>query len=127
MAKKATKKKSKGLAFTKGKTTGLGVQQFWVKLFTDNAKAKKASRKTDEQLAKLITAEFPQHKTGVFQDLRKGKIHRVQQVRNRYNRGGLTNGHAPAVISHRYGSDGTLNDPIYSGKKGVRLRAAKGT
>ncbi len=77
-----------------GKTLGLGIQDTWVHIFLQNGKAKKKDRLTDAEITKFIKSEFPRRKTEYFR--------RVDWVRRRYNRGGLTKGVVPKRVSVAY-------------------------
>jgi len=83
-----------------GRTTGLSIQRAWVHIFETNAKARKVDRMTDEQISEFMCAEFPGHaeQSKVF--------HKVQVVRTRYNRGGMTKGTVPDVLSVQYDDEG---------------------
>ncbi|WP_432799947.1 hypothetical protein [Poriferisphaera sp. WC338] len=66
----------------RGKTTGLGIQEYWVKLFRQNAYVAKKDCMADAQITAAMKAEFPGRDSAVFD--------RVSSVRNKYNKGGLT-------------------------------------
>jgi hypothetical protein len=104
MAKKKAKKaaKPKGPGRPMGRTTGVGVQGTWVMAFDLNAKASKGKRLTDPQISKFMKKEFPGRKSVVFD--------RVQGVRTKYNKGGLTGGIVPTKQAIRYDGDGNVMD-----------------
>ena len=105
------------LQFTEGKTTGLGITQVWVKVFAEN----ETKRWTDERIAKFMLSEFPRNDSQILAALAVGEYRHVQTVRARYNRGMLTNRKSPDVQSHRYDAEGSQDDPVLSGKKGVKV------
>ena len=107
------------IRFTKGKTTGMGIQAVWAKLFVENEQKPKTKKMPDVQIAAWMLHEFADHSSKFFEDLKDWK--NVQRARTRYNRGGMTGGKIPKVLSHRYGEKGNLMDPIFSGRKNVRL------
>ncbi len=85
-----------------GKTTGLGIQDAWVHVFESNAKAKKSERMTDPQISAWMHSEFPGRGSVVFD--------RVQSVRTKYNKGGLTRGVVPNTPSVAYDEEGNVQD-----------------
>lgn len=119
--KKVAKKKESANPIPVGKTLGLRIQDTWISLFEQNEKAPKTQKKTDEDLRKFILKEFPTVDSNLFSQLRDGVLHRIQAIRARYNRGGMTGGKAPKVQSHRYDEQGNYADPKFSGKAGVVL------
>ncbi len=103
----------------RGVTTGLSIQDAWVHVFERNAKARKCDRMTDDEIGAFMVGEFPGYTSVVF--------HKVQIVRTRYNRGGLTRGVVPAKESVRYDENGDPNPPKVGrpvGAFGVKRRAA---
>jgi len=96
------------MQFTYGVTTGLGIYDCWTNLFQQNETS--INKMTDRQIAEFMGTEFPNHDSAMFRDIRSGKLWRVQQMRSRYNRGGLT-GEKPIIRSHRYNEAGSLCDP----------------
>lgn len=86
-----------------GKTTGLGIQDAWVHVFEQNSKAKKADRMTDDQISAWMHNEFPGRESKVFD--------RVQSVRTKYNKGGLTRGVVPSIQSVPYDAEGNVSEP----------------
>lgn len=123
MAKTKTVKKTTGKKHTfvsgipVGKTSGLRIQAWWAKTFEDNAKHKK----TDDEIRLAFLKEFPTAKSKLISQLASGVLHRVQALRNRYNKGALTGGVAPKSVSHRYDEHGNYNDTKFSGKAGVTM------
>ena len=117
MAKKAVKKPAAESKIPHGKKTGLRLGEWWVHIFEENAKAKN----TDDQIRKMFAAEFPDAPSKLNEEIRSGVLHRIQAIRNRYNKGGLTGGVAPRTLSHRYDENGNYNDTKFSGKAGVTL------
>lgn len=110
------------LQFTTGKTLGLGIQQTWVHLFEQNERAKRSEKQNDVEICRFMLKEFPTQDSKLFNQLRDGVLHRVQAMRARYNRGGMTNGKVPGMQSHRYDSEGNYDDTPYSGKAGVTMK-----
>ena len=108
-----------GVQFNVGRTAKLGIQDSWVLILRRNEELKR--KRTDQELADWMVREFPKHKSQLFEDLRKKELWRVQQARARYNRGAFTKGIVPKIKSHRYDKSGKTIDPVYSGKRGVRL------
>ena len=120
MAKKKAKKasKPKGPGRPVGKTTGVGVQGAWVWVFDANAKASKAKRMTDPQISKFMHKEFPKRASAVFD--------RVQGVRTKYNKGGLTGGIVPKRQSQRFDEAGAVMDGASKpGPKASKKKASK--
>jgi len=102
VAKKVVaKKENESKGRTPGLTMGLGIQATWVKVFANNAKAKKTDRLSDEQITSFMQKEFPAHKDSKVFTM-------VQAVRNKYNKGGFNNGEAPSAQSERYSEDGEV-------------------
>jgi len=99
VAKKEPKAK-KSTTREVGKTSGVGVQETWIKLFAQNEKAKKSARMTDEQIATAMHKEFPGRESKIFDQ--------VQAVRNKYNKGGFKSVGVPAVLSQRYDEQGNV-------------------
>lgn len=98
-----------------GKTSGLGVQDFWVKMLVENESAKKPL--TDPQLTAKSRAEFPGNKS---------KVHEmVQAIRTKYNKGGFNKGVAPKLKSHRYDEAGEVIDPGTRSAKAAVAKAPK--
>ena len=103
MAKKKAaraKKQAEGGGRPVGKTTGVGVIDTWIFYFEQNEKVSASNKRTDEKISKAMHREFPGRASAIFD--------RVQAVRNRYNKGGLTRGVVPKRQSRRYGSDGKV-------------------
>lgn len=94
MAKKKTraKKAVKRAGGTKvlGRTMGLPICGTWEAVFRQNAAAPKAERRTDEQIAKFMTSEFPGRPA---RDLTTPQG--VRRVRSLFNRGVLPGLDAP--------------------------------
>jgi hypothetical protein len=128
MAKKVvkSKKSSSEGSIPVGKTMGLRIQETWVALFEANEKAKRSEKQTDDELRKFMLKEFPTVNSKLFNQLKDGVLHRVQAIRSRYNRGGMTGGTQPKVQSHRYDENGNYADPKFSGKSGVLLEDLDG-
>lgn len=98
-AKKSTPKAEKD-GYLRGKTLNLKVQETWVHVFSENAKATKAKRKTDEEINSFMKKEFPLRKTHLTQS-----VAGVQAARRGYNKGMFTDGEVP-VESPRFDEDG---------------------
>lgn len=96
--KKARRKAGakKGAPRIIGRFSKLGVTATWVRIFKENVK----HRLTDKQISAQMKKEFPGRKSKIFDF--------VQMVRNRYNKGALTQGQVPARISQRYDSAGKV-------------------
>jgi len=94
-AKKAKVKKAKTVARVVGKN-GLGVIATWIDLFKNNSKEKL----TDEQITKALQKNFVGRDSEIFKH--------VQAVRNRYNKGHLTQEKVPTTLSVRYDKDGNV-------------------
>jgi hypothetical protein len=105
-----------------GTTLGLGIGATWVHVFEQNAKASKAKRQTDAQIAEFMAKEFPGRKTTTF------SIAGVKHERGYYNRG--THWHmtgVPNVLSVAYDESG---EPIVGREKAAgtaKPKAKKGT
>lgn len=80
---------------------GTGVCAYICALLEANELAKK--KKTDEELADLIIAQYPHAKSA--QDLAGGKL-TVNSHRQKYLNGGFTGGRIPSQISFRYNAKG---------------------
>lgn len=85
-----------------GRTTGEGVHGAWVSVFKRNEKLPKGKKLTDPQITEFMMSEFPGRASKVFEY--------VHGVRNKYNKGGLTQGKVPPVEeqSHRYDERGNV-------------------
>lgn len=116
--KNSTKKSTKAVKAVKaadseaaksniGKTLGLKVSATWVKILSDNEKASKAKKQTDEQINEFMMAEFPD-RTSTDITTVKG----VQAVRRAYVRGVFTGGESQE--SYKYNEEGEKIKP--SGK-----------
>jgi len=97
-----------------------GTWAAWRWLFIRNEILAKQDKLTDDAIGAKMSVAFPDRDNKIFQDLRSGdlprKLFRVQQARSMYNRGGM----GKALIkSHRYDGNGNVDDPKFSGKKGV--------
>lgn len=106
--------------FTKGRTTGLGVERAWIHAFAENEAAEAVKRKTDAEIAEWMCSEFPNRRTKAFLLLRAGDLTVVQRARTRYNRGDMTRRRPPKVKSNRYCTGGVVCNPRFSGKPGVK-------
>jgi len=97
VVKKVTKKKTKKKTTKKvvGRTSEVGVMATWVKAFQHNNKVPVPKRWTDKQISAYMKKEFAGRKSAIFDH--------VQLVRNRYNKGALTQGNVPKRKSARHG------------------------
>lgn len=99
----AKKKKEKGEGKRPvGETTGLPIQHAWVHIFVQNEKAAKNNRMTDKQISDWLKKEFKGRPSKVFEE------RSVNGVRSKYNRGGLTKGAVPSVLSRRFDENGEI-------------------
>lgn len=98
--KVASKASKKTVTRKVGVKHGLTQANTWIKLFSDNAKAAKSNRMTDEQITAALKAEFRATPSSNHE--------RVTQHRNIYNTGSFPsqNGKAPAVRSVRFDKSG---------------------
>jgi len=76
-----------------GMKTGLGIQSAWAYVLNQNEKVPKVKKLSDEQITDWMKTEFPGRESNIF--------NQVQAVRNKYNKGGLTKGEIPAILSTR--------------------------
>lgn len=96
--KKAEKpKRGAPIGRRKGATLGLGVHDTWIHLFEENERRanKKGKKKprTDVEICQFMVDEFGY----------RAVYEKVQSVRTKYNRGGLSRGEVPEIQSVRYG------------------------
>ena len=110
--KKKSKKAKKTIKRVQGKD-GRGVIQEWVFLFQENAK----KHQPDSAISKALKKNFPGRNSAIFDA--------VQAVRNRYNKGILTKGKAPATLSVRYDEDGNVCTARGATKKIAKKKKAK--
>lgn len=64
-----------------GKTSGVGINETWIRVFEKNQQVEESERLTDEQISEFMKSEFP--------DLDAKLFDRVQIARGKYNRGGF--------------------------------------
>lgn len=93
-----------------GRTTGLGVMEYWAFLFALNEGLSKPDKMTDDEIVRQMEKEFPKRKT-VTARIHQGKI-QVGWYRCRYNNGLLTgqNKKKPKQKSYRYNDEGLRID-----------------
>lgn len=97
---KAPEKKTRKVS-PKKNDAGTGVCAFICSILEANELAKK--KKTDEELADLVVAEYPNAKSA--QDMAEGKL-TMNSHRQKYLNGGFTNGRIPPQVSFRYNAKG---------------------
>lgn len=97
---KAPEKKTRKVS-PKKNDAGTGVCAFICSILEANELAKK--KKTDEELADLVVAEYPDVKSAQY--LAEGKL-TMNSHRQKYLSGGFTNGRIPEQLSFRYNSKG---------------------
>lgn len=90
---------------SKGKTTTLGICQFWVTVFTANEGCPKHRRLNDESIKQLVIREYPGQPAAI--DLQEGRKS-VNFYRILYNCGRFTQGVRPKVQSNRYDDKGEI-------------------
>ncbi len=64
-----------------GVTSGVGVNETWIRVFEKNEQVDGKDRLTDEQISQFMNSEFPDQDAKIFG--------RVEIARGRYNRGGF--------------------------------------
>jgi len=92
------------VSWVSGKKWGLTIGETWHKIFSDNEKAPKAKKLTDEQIHKWMSVEFPGRKSMDFKD-----VAGVQRARSYYNRGKFDPESwdiPPKMLSRPYDKDG---------------------
>lgn len=99
----------------KGKISGLGVFATIEMLFAWNETAPKAKKLNDNTIKVEILKEFPEKQKQLGAD---GKVGRstVNQLRSMYNRGLLTKGVKPELMSWRYDDQGEKCEPRYGSR-----------
>lgn len=80
-----------------GKTLNLTIANTWAHLFTENAKAKKSKRQTDDELMTFVQSEFP--------DRDSSKFRSAAWNRRRFNKGQIGEG-KPSSPSTPYDENG---------------------
>ncbi len=99
-----------------GVTSGVGVNETWIRLFEQNEQCDEQDRLTDKQISESMKSEFP--------DLDSVTFDRVEIARGKYNRGGFhkkdKNGKVvrPKIHSNPHG---TQSDPGAAGRTASRL------
>jgi hypothetical protein len=92
---------------TRGKTTNMGICQFWAALFELNEGLPRTRKMTDEEMKRQVLEEFPERESlkrlGAVGE--KGEL-TVNSHRILYNGGRYTQGRVPEKKSVRYGLDG---------------------
>jgi hypothetical protein len=93
------KRRAFGQLVNKQHSNGLGVMEFWVKIFRDNQENFSAGKMDkilmDEQITEAMKNAFPDRKTSAI-------FSQPNRVRNRYNRGVLTKGQIPKQKSVKF-------------------------
>jgi len=77
-----------------GETTGLHFKDAFVFMFEKNEKRAKGARWSDEQISEWMGNEFPNYP--------KDRLQRIDLYRDAYNKGGLTKGVVPKILSRRW-------------------------
>jgi hypothetical protein len=116
--KVAAKKVSAGRAV--GVESGEGIQKTWFQVFVANAKAKKADRMTDAEIAEHMQSEFP--------DSTSKSLTNVSGARRVCNAGGVKDCEAPAKAFVAYDEEGEVKAAkakAAPAKKAVATKAAK--
>lgn len=88
---------------SRGKTTGMGVNEYICALFELNERLPTKKKMTDEALKQQFMEEFPDRPS--TQSLKDKKIS-MNYYRLKYNSGRFTKGNPPEIRSHRYDYDG---------------------
>ena len=93
-----------------GVTSGVGVNETWIRVFEKNEQVDEKDRLTDEQISQFMNSEFPDQDAKIFG--------RVEIARGRYNRGGF----------HKKDKSGKVVRPkVHSKPYGAQDSAGTGT
>ena len=91
---------------THGKKTGLGIMAFWRTLFEGNELLPVSKKMTNAEIERQVRLEFP-HEKVLLENLDTGR-QSVNYYRHLYNKGRMTKGSPPDMISFRYNDEGKI-------------------
>ena len=89
---------------TCGLNTKLGIMAFWKLLFEGNEKLPANQKMTNAEIERQVRIEFS-HESTLLENLDSGR-QSVNYYRHLYNKGRMTNGEAPELLSFRYDERG---------------------
>jgi len=89
---------------TRGVNTSLGIMAFWKLLFEGNEKLPVNQKMTNAEIERQVRIEFP-HESTLLENLDSGR-QSVNYYRHLYNKGRMTKGATPDLLSFRYDDSG---------------------